>query len=205
METAAHLAAVINITKRATMAPPTSMLSDNINADVVDIDAVISNNCTISSCNDSRDDYYIDSIHDYVFPQTPEWILIAINAMVLVIGLLGNFLVCYVVYRNISMQNVTNIFIVNLAVADFCVLLICLPPTVVWDVTETWFFGTIMCKLTLYFQTVSVSVSVLTLAALSVDRWYAVCRPLQCQATPRRAKTYTLIIWMIALLIGGYH
>jgi len=50
------------------------------------------------------------------------------------------------------MRTVTNYFIVNLAVADFLVILICLPPTVVWDVTETWFMGTIACKMVLYFQ-----------------------------------------------------
>lgn len=50
------------------------------------------------------------------------------------------------------MRTVTNIFIVNLAVADFFVILFCLPPTVVWDVTETWFLGKTMCKVVTYFQ-----------------------------------------------------
>lgn len=50
------------------------------------------------------------------------------------------------------MRTVTNIFIVNLAVADFFVILLCLPPTVVWDVTETWFLGETLCKVVIYFQ-----------------------------------------------------
>lgn len=50
------------------------------------------------------------------------------------------------------MRTVTNIFIVNLAVADFFVILLCLPPTVVWDVTETWFLGEVLCKVVIYFQ-----------------------------------------------------
>ncbi|EJY57935.1 AAEL005310-PA, partial [Aedes aegypti] len=64
----------------------------------------------------------------------------------------GNALVCIAVYTNHSMRTVTNIFIVNLAVADFFVILFCLPPTVVWDVTETWFMGKAMCKVVIYFQ-----------------------------------------------------
>jgi 7 transmembrane receptor (rhodopsin family) len=63
----------------------------------------------------------------------------------------GNALVCIAVY-NPTMRTVTNIFIVNLAVADFFVILFCLPPTVVWDVTETWFMGKAMCKVITYFQ-----------------------------------------------------
>lgn len=55
-------------------------------------------------------------------------------------------------FRNRTMRTVTNYFIVNLAVADFLVILICLPPTVLWDVTETWFMGTLACKIVLYFQ-----------------------------------------------------
>ncbi|KAH0821636.1 hypothetical protein GEV33_001155 [Tenebrio molitor] len=50
------------------------------------------------------------------------------------------------------MRTVTNYFIVNLAVADFLVILFCLPPSVVWDVTITWFFGVAMCKIVLYLQ-----------------------------------------------------
>lgn len=50
------------------------------------------------------------------------------------------------------MRTVTNIFIVNLAIADLLVIILCLPPTVVWDVSETWFLGSSMCKAILYLQ-----------------------------------------------------
>lgn len=65
---------------------------------------------------------------------------------------IGNALVCLAVWSNHSMRTVTNIFIVNLAVADFFVILFCLPPTVIWDVTETWFLSETMCKVVIYFQ-----------------------------------------------------
>ena len=50
------------------------------------------------------------------------------------------------------MQSVTNIFIVNLAMADMLVMLFCAPPSVIWDVTNTWFFGSLMCKIVIYIQ-----------------------------------------------------
>ncbi|XP_045523965.1 orexin/Hypocretin receptor type 1-like isoform X1 [Pieris brassicae] len=149
-------------------------------------------------CNMTREAYF-RMIYDYIYPQTYEWVLIATNAIVFVIGLIGNALVCIAVYRNHSMRTVTNYFIVNLAVADFMVILICLPPTVLWDVTETWFFGTAMCRIVLYFQSVSVTVSVLTLTFISVDRWYAICFPLKFKSTTSRAKTAILIIWVLSL------
>ncbi|GIY12799.1 orexin receptor type 2 [Caerostris darwini] len=156
--------------------------------------------CTNEYCVSDED--YIAMIEDYIFPSTYEWILIMLHLTVFVVGLVGNALVCVSVYRNHSMRTVTNYFIVNLAVADFMVILICLPPTVLWDVTKTWFFGSITCKLVLYLQNVSVGVSVLTLTFISVDRWYAICHPLSFKSTASRAKTSILLIWLISVLIG---
>lgn len=79
-------------------------------------------------------------------------ILVTLHLSVFVTGLVGNSLVCLSVYRNKSLQTVTNYYIVNLAVADFLVILICLPPTVYWDLTLTWNFGLVLCKLVLYLQ-----------------------------------------------------
>ena len=49
--------------------------------------------------------------------------------IVFLLGLIGNSLVVSVVYRNPRMHNVTNYFIVNLAIADMLVCLLCLPIT----------------------------------------------------------------------------
>lgn len=98
------------------------------------------------------DDDYLDQIRDFIFPKTWTWVLIFFHSVVFVIGLVGNTLVCIAVYRNHTMRTVTNYFIVNLAVADFLVILFCLPPSVIWDVTMTWFFGIAMCKIVLYLQ-----------------------------------------------------
>lgn len=114
---------------------------ESVNASVV---------CTNEYCVSDED--YILMIEAYIFPSTYEWVLIALHITVFIVGLVGNALVCISVYRNHSMRTVTNYFIVNLAVADFLVILFCLPPSVLWDVTETWFFGSLLCKLVLYLQ-----------------------------------------------------
>lgn len=93
-----------------------------------------------------------DDILEYMYPKSWTWALIFFHCVVFVVGLFGNCLVCVAVYRNRTMRTVTNYFIVNLAVADFLVILFCLPPSVVWDVTSTWWFGTAMCKTVLYLQ-----------------------------------------------------
>lgn len=54
--------------------------------------------------------------------------------MVFLVGLVGNLLVVSVVCRSPRMRNVTNYFIVNLAVADFLVLVFCLPATLLSNI-----------------------------------------------------------------------
>ncbi|RZF42089.1 hypothetical protein LSTR_LSTR006682 [Laodelphax striatellus] len=154
-------------------------------------------NCTNDYC--ISDEEYYDMIVQHILPSKSEWLLIALHGVVFFVGLIGNALVCTAVYRNRTMRTVTNYFIVNLAVADFMVILFCLPPTVLWDVTQTWFMGTLVCKIVLYFQTVSVAVSVLTLTFISVDRWYAICFPLKFKSTTGRAKTAIMIIWLLSI------
>jgi hypothetical protein len=122
----------------------------SVSAAHLDYDENSTSNCTNEYC--VSDDDYLDMIQNHIFPTTYEWILIAFHTVVFFVGLIGNALVCVAVYRNHSMRTVTNYFIVNLAVADFMVIFFCLPPTVVWDVTETWFMGTALCKIVLYFQ-----------------------------------------------------
>lgn len=119
----------------------------------VEIDLNETEECVGSEeyCNMTKEEY-LAMMNDYIYPQTYEWILIGTHTVVFIIGLVGNALVCIAVYRNHTMRTVTNYFIVNLAVADFMVILFCLPPTVLWDVTETWFLGNALCKMLLYFQ-----------------------------------------------------
>lgn len=91
-------------------------------------------------------------IQEYIFPKTSEWVFIAMYFVLFVFGLIGNSLVCYVIWTSQHMQTVVNIFIFNLAVADFLVILFCLPPTMLADVTESWYLGEIMCKIVPFIQ-----------------------------------------------------
>ncbi|XP_045480539.1 orexin/Hypocretin receptor type 1-like isoform X2 [Harmonia axyridis] len=173
------------------------LLEDYLDTTLQDNEGMMDNNDTYDATYNNT--YKLEEIEQYIFPKTWTWVLIFFHAMVFLVGIVGNFLVCVAVYRNHSMRTVTNYFIVNLAVADFLVILFCLPPTVVWDVTMTWFFGVVMCKTVLYFQSVSVTVSVLTLTFISIDRWYAICFPLKFKSTTGRAKTAIWIIWLLSL------
>ncbi|XP_063047371.1 orexin receptor type 2 [Engraulis encrasicolus] len=142
-----------------------------------------------------------DDIWEYLQPKHYEWVLIAGYIIVFVVSLVGNTLVCFAVWKNHHMRTVTNYFIVNLSFADILVTLICLPASLVVDITETWFFGGTLCKVVPYLQTISVSVSVLTLSCIAQDRWYAICHPLMFKSTAKRARNSIVLIWGVSCVV----
>ncbi|WAR28368.1 OX1R-like protein, partial [Mya arenaria] len=146
--------------------------------------------------------YSLDIIADCFFPEPEEWGLIAGYALTFIVGVLGNVLVCFAVWRNREMRTITNIFMVNLSVADLMVLLILLPTALVADVTETWLIGTAMCKLSISLGTMCISVSILTLCAISIERWYAICRPLSFHSNIQRARIIIGAIWTVSICVA---
>ncbi|XP_069744195.1 orexin receptor type 2 [Narcine bancroftii] len=160
------------------------------------------NETNASTALDPRVDYDQEFIQyiwkEYLFPKEWEWVLIAAYIVVFIVALVGNILVCVAVWKNRHMRTVTNYFIVNLSFADILVTMICLPASLLVDITETWFYGQVLCKIIPYLQTVAVSVSVLTLSCIAMDRWYAICHPLMFKSAASRARSNIAMIWIVS-------
>ncbi|XP_074649151.1 neuropeptide FF receptor 2-like [Tubulanus polymorphus] len=124
-------------------------------------------------------------------------ILISVAYLVaFVLAIIGNVLVVSVVYKNPRMHTVTNYFIVNLAVADLLVAIIVLPITLVDTILTNWRFGGVMCKAIPFLQGMVVSASVNTLAAIAIDRYFAICHTLKCKVSRRASKIIIAFIWI---------
>lgn len=120
--------------------------------------------------------------------------------IIFVIALLGNGLVCFVVQSSPRMKTVTNFFIMNLAVGDILMTLLCVPFSFVsMLILRYWPFGGFMCKLVNYSQAVSVLVSAYTLLAISVDRYFVITRPLKPRMGKTAAKLVMCCVWCGAL------
>ncbi len=65
-----------------------------------------------------------------------EWttLLVISYMFILVTGIIGNVMVISVIYLRPKMRSVTNIFILNLAVADLFVIVFCVPATLMSNV-----------------------------------------------------------------------
>ncbi|XP_050402927.1 orexin receptor type 2 isoform X1 [Patella vulgata] len=144
------------------------------------------------------DEHLMWSINKHLEPEPHEWIFCVLFIIVFIFGVTGNSLVCFAVWRNVQLRTITNFFLVNLAVADLLVIVICLPPTFAQTFWETWFLGDAMCKIVEFLQNISVIVSVLTLTAISIERWFAICHPLSFKETRRHVIITLIVIWVAA-------
>jgi hypothetical protein len=75
------------------------------------------------------------------------------------------------------MQTVTNLYIVNLAVADEC-FLIGIPFLLTTMSRQSWPFGNIMCKAYMTTTSINQFTSSIFLTIMSADRYIAVCHPI---------------------------
>lgn len=88
-----------------------------------------------------------------------------------IVGLIGNGLVIIVILLDGKMRHsVTNIFIMNLATADFIIMAIGLPEIVQFMMNRGWLLGEALCKINRFVLVVSLYVSILTLVSVCIER-----------------------------------
>ncbi|CAM1306933.1 Ethr (predicted) [Pycnogonum litorale] len=141
-------------------------------------------------------------------PSFPYYLRVTVTvccALTLLVGTCGNLLVLMVVYSNREMRNSTNIFLVNLSVADLLILMTCVPTALVEVHTppETWVLGRTMCKVVPFVESTVCHGSVMTILAISFERFYAICHPLKAAytCTKTRAITVTVALWIWTVAI----
>ena len=123
-------------------------------------------------------------------------------ALICTVGTFGNGLVILVVARYAKMKTVTNMYILNLAVADLC-FLVGLPFLIVTAIMRRWLFGYIMCKIFYILTSINWFTSVFTLTVMSADRYLAVCHPVRSMRfrTPLFSRIVCVCVWFGSFLV----
>uniref|UniRef100_A0A8D0GCM0 Cholecystokinin receptor type A n=1 Tax=Sphenodon punctatus TaxID=8508 RepID=A0A8D0GCM0_SPHPU len=128
---------------------------------------------------------------------------ILLYSLIFLLSVLGNTLVIAVLIRNKRMRTVTNIFLLSLAVSDLMLCLFCMPFTLIPNLLKDFIFGSAVCKTTSYFMGVSVSVSTFNLVAISLERYSAICKPLQSRVWQTKSHALKVIAatWCLSFTI----
>ncbi|XP_015604205.1 octopamine receptor Oamb [Cephus cinctus] len=130
-------------------------------------------------------------------------VTLVVLAIVNVMVVLGNVLVILAVCHTTKLRNVTNMFIVSLAVADLMVGVAVLPFSATWEVFKVWIFGDLWCSIWLAVDVWMCTASILNLCAISLDRYLAVTRPVIYPQimSPKRARLLVAAVWVLSFVI----
>jgi len=114
----------------------------------------ISDNVTAAG-RSPYDDYFAFILYEVAVP--------LLYGVVTVLGIVGNSLVIYVIASRERMRTVTNLLLLNLAVADLSFVVVIPPSTAYVFAANAWPFGDVACRLMHYLVNVTAYVTVYTL------------------------------------------
>ncbi|XP_007568129.1 neuropeptide Y receptor Y2, like [Poecilia formosa] len=143
------------------------------------------------------------------FPEDPirllsvQVVLILAYSTIIGLGVLGNSLVIYVIYRFKTLRTVTNFFIANLAVADLLVNTLCLPFTLVYTLQGEWKFGSTLCFLLPYAQVLAVHVSTVTLNVIALDRHRCIVYHLETRMRKDVCFGVIALTWVLSAVLAS--
>ncbi|XP_021272636.1 endothelin B receptor [Numida meleagris] len=136
--------------------------------------------------------------------ETFKYINTVVSCLVFVLGIIGNSTLLRIIYKNKCMRNGPNILIASLALGDLLHIIIDIPISVYKLLAEDWPFGVEMCKLVPFIQKASVGITVLSLCALSIDRYRAVASWSRIKGigVPKWTAVEIVLIWVISVVLA---
>ncbi|XP_057655994.1 prolactin-releasing peptide receptor-like [Diorhabda carinulata] len=138
---------------------------------------------------------------DIINDNTVQVAFFIIYTTIFVMGIFGNLLVCYVVFRNKAMQTVTNLFITNLALSDILLCMLAVPFTPLYTFLGEWVFGGLICHLVSFAQGISVYISTLTLTSIAIDRYFVIIYPFHPRMKLFTCIVIIIIIWIFSIIV----
>ncbi|KAL9929235.1 trissin receptor isoform 2-T4 [Glossina fuscipes fuscipes] len=162
------------------------------------------NRAIVSDMNftDSNNSYSVaDSVNsnEYIFDRTDvRVIFITLYTIVFCCCFFGNLLVILVVTLSRRLRSITNFFLANLALADFCVGLFCVMQNLSIYLIESWVFGEFMCRMYQFVHSLSYTASIFILVVICMERYFAIVHPITCKQilTAARLRIVILTVWI---------
>ncbi|XP_071951398.1 G-protein coupled receptor 161-like [Antedon mediterranea] len=148
----------------------------------------------INSTELEDDEYHVISI---VFQA-------GIMLLIIIAGLVGNAVTLCALMINTTLQTKSYVFVANLAVADILNCLLGMPVIFVSSILNKWVFGDALCVVMGATTVLFCLASLLTLCAISIERYVCITAPLKYEAilTENRLKLLIFWTWFQALIFA---
>ncbi|XP_029897233.1 urotensin-2 receptor-like [Aquila chrysaetos chrysaetos] len=118
-------------------------------------------------------------------------------------GMVGNIYTVVVASGRVAGHSAGSlgVYVINLALADL-LYLSTIPFVVCTYFAHDWFFGDVGCRLLLSLDLLTMHASIFLLTAMSLERYWAVARPLRARRTTNAyRKLASAVLWLLSLLL----
>uniref|UniRef100_A0AAR2L884 Endothelin receptor type B n=1 Tax=Pygocentrus nattereri TaxID=42514 RepID=A0AAR2L884_PYGNA len=128
-----------------------------------------------------------------------------VSCFVFLIGIIGNVTLLRIIKAHKCMRNGPNILIASLALGDLIHIVIDIPVNVYKLLAVDWPFGVMVCKLVPFVQKTTVGITVLSLCALSIDRYRVVASRslIKALGIPKWTAFKLVLIWAVSTLLAA--
>lgn len=121
--------------------------------------------------------------------------------VIAVITTIANLVVFTQIVRR-GANRASDILILNLVSSDTAVGVFSIPLDVIERLSNNWPFGRIPCNIIYPLQTALMSVSVITLVVMSLERYRAIATPFKQKPSGRKKITVVIGIWVFSAIIA---
>lgn len=115
-----------------------------------------------------------------------------------------NSLVITAIIVTRKLHHPANYLICSLAVTDLLVAILVMPFSIIYIVKEIWVMGEVMCTIWLSVDITCCTCSILHLAAIAMDRYWAITDAVEYsrKRTSLRAAVTISVVWLLSILIS---
>jgi len=130
---------------------------------------------------------------------------VAAVILLVIVALVGNCLVILSVFCNKAMRTTMNYYLVNLSIADLMITAWCPIHSLVKELSDKnqYVLPAVFCKIGVFYTVLCMVSSILTLSAISFDRFLAVIFPLRTRVTQRKARYFIVSVWIVAAMVAS--
>ncbi|KAF5270240.1 hypothetical protein FQA39_LY08454 [Lamprigera yunnana] len=121
---------------------------------------------------------------------------IIVYSILMVFSAVGNITVLVlIIRRRRKIPSRINIMLIHLAIADLLVTFLMMPLEIGWAATVSWKAGDVVCRIMAFFRMFGLYLSSFVLVCITMDRYFAVIRPLKLTGVDKRGKIMLSAAW----------
>ncbi|XP_070767999.1 C-C chemokine receptor type 5 [Enoplosus armatus] len=160
--------------------------------------ASFTSNTPVNSTDYDYPDYPTVDFGRCVYEHHGASFLPALYSIFFLLGLLGNSLVIWVIACGVRLRSMTDVCLLNLAVADL--LLVCSLPFLAHQARDQWVFGDTICKLVLGIYHIAFYCGIFFISLMSIDRYLAIVHAVY--AVRARTRSFGMIAAVVTWVAG---